>query len=106
MQLLASQQLALAHMVGHLGEATRGHAAAPAPVADDGDEERGVAHTLSHVCTTCISGLGFDAIPAGDAAILFDVVAWARGGILAVPPGPTFKQSLAFLSRAPPLLRN
>lgn len=104
-QLLAGQQLALAHMVGHLGESLHGHAAQP-PAADDGDEERGAVHSLSHLCTVCVSCLGFDAII--DSELRPCPLAMVRivGSAVAVPRAPDFRQPLAFLSRAPPSLRN
>ncbi len=105
MQLLAGQQLALAHMVGHLGECLHDHAT-QAHAADDGDEERGAAHSLSHVCTTCVSCLGFDAIAGTEIRPRAEIGARVVGEAVAVPPAPTFRQPLAFLSRAPPLLRN
>jgi hypothetical protein len=107
-QLLAGQQLALAHMVGHLGESLHDHAAQlhAADTADDGDEERGAAHSLSHVCTTCVSCLGFDAIAGTEIRLRAEIGARVVGDAVAVPPAPTFRQPLAFLSRAPPLLRN
>jgi hypothetical protein len=105
-QLLAGQQLALAHMIGHVGESLHHHSAQTHAAADDGDEERGAGHSLSHVCTTCVSCLGFDAIAAADFRLPLPFVVRDVGVASAVPPAPTFKQSLAFLSRAPPLLLN
>jgi hypothetical protein len=105
MQLLAGQQLALAHMVGHLGESLHNHSA-QVHAADDGDEERGAAHSLSHVCTTCVSCLGFDAIAGTEIRPRADFGARIVGDAVAIPPAPTFRKPLAFLSRAPPLLRN
>ena len=66
-QLLAGQQLALAHAVDHLGEAIHGHGIAVDPVAGEGDEAPDAPQELAHVCTTCVSFLGFDATPAGEA---------------------------------------
>lgn len=104
-QLLAGQQLALAHMVGHLGERLHDRSA-QAHAADDGDEERGAAHSLSHVCTTCVSCFGFDAIAGTEIRLRAEIGARVVGDAVAIPPPPIFRQPLAFLSRAPPPLRN
>jgi hypothetical protein len=104
-QLLAGQQLALAHMVGHLGESLHDHAA-QLHAADDGDEERGAAHSLSHLCTVCVSCLGFDAIVDSELRPCPPAMARVVGSAVAVPRAPDFRQPLAFLSRAPPPLRN
>lgn len=103
--LLGGQQLALAHMVGHLGERLH-DPSAQVHTADDGDEERGAAHSLSHVCTTCASCLGFDLIAAVDGGLRSPAMAKLAPCAVAVPLAPTFRQPLAFLSRAPPPLRN
>ena len=103
--LLAGQQLALAHMVGHLGERLH-DSFAQVHAADDDDEERGAAHSLSHVCTTCVSCFGFDAIAGTEIRLRAEIGARVVGDAVAIPPPPTFRQPLAFLSRAPPPLRN
>ena len=103
-QLLAGQQLALAHRVGHVGESLHDHSAQVH--AADGDEERGAAHSLSHACTICIGCIGFDAIAVTGFLALPAHLARVPELAVAVPPTPTFDQPLAFLSRAPPLLRN
>ena len=103
--LLAGQQLALAHMVGHLGERLH-DPSAQVHAADDGDEERGAAHALSHVCTTCASCLGFDLIAAMAGGLRPPAMAKVAPCAVAVPLAPDFRQPLAFLSRAPPPLRN
>ncbi len=105
-QLLAGQQLALAHMVGHAGDSLHVHSVQMHPAVDDGDEERGAAHSLSHICTTCVSCLGFDVMAVADFRPPLPFLVRDVGVFSAVPPAPTFKQSLAFLSRAPPLLLN
>jgi hypothetical protein len=105
-QLLAGQQVALAHMIGHLGAGLHDHSAQAHAAVDDGDEERGAAHSLSHVCTTCVSCLGFDHIAAFDCSLRSLAMAKVAPCAVAIPPAPTFRQPLAFLSRAPPLLRN
>jgi hypothetical protein len=104
-QLLAGQQLALAHMIGHLGEGLHGHSA-QLPGADDGDEERGAAHSLSHVCTTCVSCLGFDAVVDSEFRPCPPAMRRLVGRAAAVSRAPDFRRPLAFLSRAPPPLRN
>ncbi len=59
-QLLFGQQLALAHMVDHVGDALA-HAVAGADAgASDEDSEHGGAEALTHVCSACASGLGAD----------------------------------------------
>jgi hypothetical protein len=105
-QLLAGQQLALAHMIGHVGESLRDQSVQLHTAANDGDEERGAAHSLSHVCTTCVSCLGFDAVAAAGCIPVTKCMAQLPAAAAAVPPAPTFRQPLAFLSRAPPSLRN
>ena len=47
--LLGSQQAVLAHLIGHLGDATT------ESVAKQEDSDHGAALALSHVCTTCIA---------------------------------------------------
>ena len=101
-QLLAGQQLALAHAVGHLGEALHGHGVATDPVAREGGEEGDEPQELAHVCTTCVSFLSFDAMSAGEAGVAFALVTWALGAVVAVPPAPTFAFPAAYRSRAPP----
>lgn len=66
--LLGAQQVAFAHMIGHIGPTN-----AVITTAHQGDEGHGEALTLSHVCTTCVSASGLaSAVP------------------LAVPPRLTF----------------
>ena len=103
-QLLAGQQLALAHAVDHLGEAIHGHGVAIDPVAGEGDEAPDAPQELAHVCTTCVSFLSFDAMSAGEAAAVFALVTWVLGVVAAVPPAPTFAVPAAYRSRAPPAL--
>jgi hypothetical protein len=106
LQLLAAQQVALAHMIGHVGEGLRDRSVQAHATAGDGGEERDAAHSLTHVCTTCVSCLGFDALAAADFRLPLPFVARNVEAAAAVPPAPTFRQPLAFLSRAPPPLRN
>lgn len=103
--LLAGQQVALAHMVGHLGDSLHDHAA-QLHAADDGDEGRGAAHSLSHLCTVCVGCLGFDAIAGTEIRLRAEIAARVVGSAVAVPRAPDFRQPLAFLSRAPPPLQN
>ena len=95
--LLGAQQVAFAHMIGHVGSV------GPAvTTVDGGDEGHGEALALSHVGTTCVSASGLaSAAPFG------------------VPPGLTFEGAVAapmavsdhsvavaaplrYLARAPP----
>ena len=101
-QLLAGQQLALAHAVDHLGEASHGHGVATDPVAGEGDEAPDAPPELAHICTTCVGFLGFDAMSAGEAAAVFALVTWALVAVAAVPPAPTFAFPAAYRRRAPP----
>jgi hypothetical protein len=66
--LLGAQQVAFAHMIGHIGAA-----ASAVTTAHQGDDGHGEALTLSHVCTTCVSASGL-----------------AATAPLAVPPRLTF----------------
>ena len=75
--LLGAQQVAFAHMIGHIGS-TSGPAAAAVSTAHQGDEGHGEALTLSHVCTTCVSASGL-----------------ASAAPLAVPPRLTFDGAFA-----------
>jgi hypothetical protein len=95
--LLGAQQVAFAHMIGHIGST-----GAVVTTVDGDDEGHGEALTLSHVCTTCVSASGLaSAAPFG------------------VPPGLTFEgvvetpvavaelavavaAPLRYLARAPP----
>jgi hypothetical protein len=69
--LLGAQQVAFAHMIGHIGPVS-GPTTAITTV-QQGDEGHGEALTLSHVCTTCVSVSGL-----------------AAAAPLAVPPRLTF----------------
>jgi hypothetical protein len=102
LQLLFGQQLALAHMVGHVGDALA-HAVAGADVgASDEDSEHGGAEALTHACAACASGLGAAALPAGGQPARFDPRSGDQGFPGAVSPAPTFGSRAAFRSRAPP----
>ena len=106
--LLLAQQVALAHLVGHIGagQAASGVTVAAAALADDGDETHGLAEALGHVCLGCVAGLALDAAcpPEGSA-----VIAMAAGPVWrlgAASPAPSFAHRFAFQSRAPPLLHD
>lgn len=103
-QLLAGQQLALAHMIGHIGTSPLAHAALPVPAADDGDGEHGAALVLSHVCTTCIALAGVDVAPPASRLPCATAAGRSAAPAVAVPPAPTLRFVAAFRSRAPPLL--
>ena len=101
-QFLFGQQLALAHMVGHVGDALA-HAVAGADAgASDEDSEHGGAEALTHVCSACASGLGADMLPASGQHARFDPRCRDQGPSCAVSPAPTFGSRAAFRSRAPP----
>lgn len=55
--LLCGQHVALAHMVGHIGQGYQGVAAL---AMQDGDSEHGSLESLARVCTTCAALAGFD----------------------------------------------
>lgn len=95
--LVGAQQMAFAHMIGHLGAST-------VSVATGGDEGHGEALSLSHVCTTCV----------GASALMV-------GAPCGVPPPLTFEgcavgptsawavlldssAATPYLARAPPLV--
>lgn len=104
-QLLSAQQVALAHLVGHLGEMVR----PPAPAAQQGandDDKRGAVHALADVCTTCVGCAAFDAAPAATAAAPCAFGATAAEVAVAVVPAPTLPRLPAFQSRAPPSLHD
>ena len=105
-QLLFGQQIALAHKVGHLGEIAHAGSAISIPVADDGDEERTAVHSLSHVCTTCVAGLGLDVVLSDTAIRRVATIEWVLVAFAAVPPAPTFYRPRPFLSRGPPALHS
>jgi hypothetical protein len=95
--LLGAQQVAFAHMIGHVGSAS-----AAVTTVDRDDEGHGEALTLSHVCTTCVSASGLaSAVPFGvPPGLTFDgvfdapMVATALTVALASPR--------CYLARAPP----
>ncbi|MDP2133734.1 MAG: hypothetical protein Q8J99_09000 [Sulfuritalea sp.] len=104
-QLLFGQQLALAHMVGHVGDALAHAVAGADAAASDEGGEHGGAEVLTHVCTACASGLGTDMLPAGGRAARVDLRSCDQGFPGAVAPAPTFGPRAAFRSRAPPLFQ-
>lgn len=101
-QLLFGQQLALAHMVGHVGDALAHAVAGVDAGASDEDAEHGSAEALTHVCCACASGLGADLLPAAGQPARFDPRGGDQGLSCAVAPAPTFGPRAAFRSRAPP----
>jgi hypothetical protein len=99
--LLGAQQVAFAHMIGHIGSMS-GPAAVAVSTAHQGDEGHGEALTLSHVCTTCVSasGLAMAAPCAVPPRLTFD-------GVFAAPmASPTSVVAAAaprhYRARAPP----
>jgi hypothetical protein len=74
--LLGAQQVAFAHMIGHIGAAAvHAHAVTEAAEATDrSDPGHREALNLSHVCTTCVSasGLAAGAPLTGPSGLTFD----------------------------------
>jgi hypothetical protein len=103
LQLLFGQQLALAHMVGHVGDALTHAAAGAAAGASSEDDGHGGAEALTHVCTTCASGLGTAMLPGAGQHARFDPPCGDHRLFRAAAPAPTFGPCAAFRSRAPPL---
>lgn len=62
-------------------------------------------HEHDEPCIECLALPGFAAVPSQPPRLLAPVAVPVRDAI-AVPPAPTFPQSLPFHSRAPPLLQN
>jgi len=102
-QLLLGQQLALAHMIGHVGNHNASASSSAAAIVDD-DDEHDAPHALAEVCTTCLAVAALDfAVPAPAASMLATSVA-SLSLIFAVSPAPTFARYAPFHSRAPPTL--
>jgi hypothetical protein len=98
--LLGAQQVAFAHMIGHIGSVS-GPANA-ITTAHQGDDGHGEALTLSHVCTTCVSASGLAA--AAPCAVPPRLT---FSGAFAVPVSATIHAVLVakpyrYLARAPP----
>lgn len=97
--LLGAQEMAFAHMIGHIG------AGGAAVATVDGDDEgHGEALTLSHVCTTCVSATGLaSAAPFGvPPGLTFD-------GVVEAPDTATahlvaVASTHPYLARAPPVV--
>lgn len=97
--LLGAQQVAFAHMIGHIGST----GAAVTTVGGD-DEGHGEALTLSHVCTTCVSASGLASaapfgVPPGltfDGAVAAPIAVTGLAVAVGVP--------LRYLARAPPAI--
>jgi hypothetical protein len=95
--LLGAQQVAFAHMIGHIGSV-----GATVTTVDGDDEGHGEALTLSHVCTTCVSASGLASaapfgVPPGltfDGAVEAPIAVTGLSVAVAVP--------LRYLARAPP----
>lgn len=103
LHLLLGQQLALAHMVGHVGEALAAHLDHSSAEAGDEDREHGGAEALTHVCLGCAAGLT-PAVAAAGRCILLPRCAGPRMAPCAVSPAPTFNALHSYFSRAPPRL--
>jgi hypothetical protein len=105
-QLVLGQHFALVHMIGHSGDALRiaAHDAAAVTHADDDDEEHTPAHSLSHVCTGCISAGGINT-PVAYVVSALPVLEFAFFvAAIAVSPAPTLAPYSPFRGRAPPIL--
>jgi hypothetical protein len=95
--LLGAQQVAFAHMIGHIGSAT-----AVVTTVDHDDAGHGEALTLSHVCTTCVSASGLASAAPGAVPprLTFD------GAFIAPMASSTCLIAVAvprhYLARAPP----
>jgi hypothetical protein len=95
--LLGAQQVAFAHMIGHIGAGS-----AAVTTVDHDDEGHGEALTLSHVCTTCVSAAGMaSAAPFGvPPRLTFDGVVEAP--IMVTGHSVAVIAPLRYLARAPP----
>jgi hypothetical protein len=105
LHLLLGQQLALAHMLGHLGEAIAANAGHADTAASDEDREHGGAEALTHVCVSCAAGFA-PGLPAAGAGLPFPRGDGPRLAPVAVSPAPTFTPFHAYIGRAPPRLQN
>lgn len=101
-QLLLGQQMALAHMIGHLGDTHHVPTEALAATAYDEDEEHGVADSLLHICTTCVAFVGLDAVLARNAALAPATSAKVKRQDWVLLPAPAAYRFSPFHSRAPP----
>lgn len=95
--LLGAQQVALAHMIGHIGPAS-----GSITTLHEEDVGHGEALTLSHVCTTCVSAAGFAAAaPLGvSPQLTFDAAVEAPS--LVARSEVSAAATLPYLARAPP----
>lgn len=105
LHLVLGQQLALAHMVGHVGEALSAQVGQPAADAGDEDREHGGAEALTHVCASCASGLA-PGLPMAARGIPLPLQGGMHTAALAVSPAPTFNPFQTYFSRAPPRLQD
>jgi hypothetical protein len=98
--LLGAQQVAFAHMIGHIGSVSR--PANAITTAHQGDDGHGEALTLSHVCTTCVSASGL----AATAPCAVPPRLTFSGAFVAPMASPTSVVVVAatrhYLARAPP----
>jgi hypothetical protein len=95
--LLGAQEVAFAHMVGHIGSV-----GAVVTTVEGDDDGHGEALTLSHVCTTCVSASGLaSAAPFGVPPPL------TVDGVVAAPISTTMRAVAVaaphrYSARAPP----
>jgi len=105
-QLLLGQQLALAHMIGHISENTQAHTqvhAGALPTSAQGqDVEHGAADGLLHLCTNCLGFVGLDTLLSGATLAAYAAAGWTAPADYRVPPAPAVSRPSPFLSRAPP----
>lgn len=97
--LLGAQQVAFAHMIGHIGSV-----GVAVTTVDGDDEGHGEALTLSHVCTTCVSASGLaSAAPFGvPPGLTFDAVVAAP--MVVTDFAVAVAVALHYFARAPPAL--
>jgi hypothetical protein len=106
LQLLLSQQFALAHHVSHVAESIVAHAIATPSTMTDGGEGESAAHVLSHTCTTCLAGWCISVALANSPLALHSMGSASALVASTVLPAPTFDRPLAFRTRAPPVLQD
>jgi hypothetical protein len=102
--LIAAQQAAIAHMIGHVGQMLERaeHSAKQADASTQQDDKyHGETPNLSH-CATCVSvaGLAFATLPA-----TLPSLACARAAVLPIPVSCTVSVTATpqhYLARAPP----
>ena len=69
LMLLFAQQMALAHMVGHLGESCR-TLSQSVSIANDADSDATRSQSLSHLCSACVAFTGLGLSPISQVPLL------------------------------------